>query len=48
MITILIAIIVGALGFFGGMQYQKMQRGGGRFAGQFGGQGGQQVGVKVI
>ena len=45
-ITILVAVIVGAVGFIGGMQYQKMQRGaGGQFAGRngagrFGGNGG--------
>jgi len=40
-ITILVAVIVGALAFFGGMKYQQMQRGGGRNgqfqAGNFGG-----------
>jgi hypothetical protein len=49
-ITILVAVIVGALGFFGGMQYTKMQRGGaaGRFGGaggQFGGAGGGRFGA---
>lgn len=37
-ITIVVALVVSALAFFGGMQYQKSQRG--SFAGRFGGQGG--------
>jgi hypothetical protein len=49
-ITILVAVIVGALGFFGGMQYQKMQRGAGRFgaAGGFGGRAGGANGTRPV
>ena len=40
-IAFIVAVIVGALAFFGGMKYQQMQRGGGRNgqfqAGNFGG-----------
>jgi len=37
LIMIVLVIVVGAAGFFGGMQYQKSQRS--SFAGQFGGAG---------
>lgn len=40
MMTITIAVVVGAAAFFGGMQYQKSQSPVGRF-GQFGGRNGQ-------
>lgn len=43
MITVVIAVVVGAAAFFGGMQYQKMQRTT-VTAGQFGQAGGQGAG----
>lgn len=46
--VILITIIVAALGFFGGMQYTKMQRGAGRFGAQGFGQGGPGGGGKFF
>lgn len=56
-ITVVMVVIIGALGFFGGMQYQKSQRSnftaggqGGGFARRFGqnGQNGQAIRGEII